>query len=61
MDKGVLSLIIAGCLGGGAVAGGFDSFAKEMRYDAALSSPEFYHLVDDVGNPVRELSNKPLR
>lgn len=61
MDKGFIALVVAGCLGGGACLGGYEAASQSALYNQVLSDPDFYHLVDEVGNPVSELADKPLR
>lgn len=57
MDKGFLALIVAGCVGGGACLGGYSAFSQGFNYDRALSDPNFYYLVDEAGDPVRQEAN----
>ncbi len=61
MDKGFVALIVAGSIGGGACLGSLEAFSQDVHYRNALDNPDFYHLVDEIGNPVSELPNKPLR
>ncbi len=57
MDKAIIALIVAGCVGGGACLGGYSAFSQEFKYDRALSNPDFYYLVDEAGNPVSQVAN----
>ena len=57
MDKGIIAIIVAGCVGGGACIGGYSAFSQEFGYERALSDPEFYYLVDEAGDPVGQVAN----
>jgi hypothetical protein len=61
MDKGLIVLVVAGCLGGGAYLGGHETASQNAHYNQVLSDPDFYYLVDESGNSVSELANKALR
>ena len=61
MDKGFIALVVAGCLGGGACLGGYESASQTAHYNQVLSDPDFYYLVDESGNSVSELTDKALR
>lgn len=61
MGKSFITLFIAGCLGGGACLSSLEVLSQGVHYRNALEDPDFYHLVDEVGNPVGKLPNKPLR
>ena len=57
MDKGLIALVVAGCVGGGACLGGYSAFSQEFKYDRALSDPGFYYLVDEAGDPVSQVAD----
>ncbi len=59
MDKGIIAIIVAACVGTGSCLGGFESWSQTDHYRRTLSDPDFYHLVDDVGNPVSQDFQKP--
>lgn len=61
MDKGFIALVVAGCLGSGACLGGLEAATRTALYRESLEDPGFYYLVDEVGDPVSELPNEPLR
>ena len=54
MDKGILAVIMCACTASGAFVGGFSEARSQAAYNEALSRPSFYHLVDEVGNPVSQ-------
>ena len=54
MDKGFLAIVVSACATGGAFVGGFSEALHNKLYTEALSDPDFYHLVDENGNPVRQ-------
>lgn len=51
--KEVAALVLASCL----CLGSFEALSRDDVYDRALNDPEFYHLVDEAGNPVSQLSD----
>ena len=53
MAKEITAFVVAGCL----CFGGYEAFSLDAKYDRALSDPEFYHLVDEAGNPVSQLTD----
>ena len=54
MDKGILAMIMCACASGGAFVGSFSEALHNAVYAEALADPEFYYLVDESGNPVRQ-------
>lgn len=54
MDKGFLAIILSACTASGAFVGGFSEALHDKAYAEALADPEFYYLVDEDGNPVRQ-------
>ena len=54
MDKGFLAVILSACATSGAFVGGFSEALHNKVYAEALSNPNFYYLVDEDGNPVRQ-------
>jgi len=54
MDKGVVAMFLATCLGAGSCMGGFENWSQSNYYRTIIKDPGFYHLVDDVGNPVSQ-------
>ena len=52
MDKGALAIFLSACATSGAFVGGFSEALHDKAYAEALADPEFYHLVDEDGNPV---------
>ena len=54
MDKGILAMIMCACATSGAFVGVFSEAAHNAAYSEALADPEFYYLVDESGNPVRQ-------
>lgn len=54
MDKGALAIFLSACATSGAFVGGFSEALHDKAYAEALADPEFYHLVDEDGNPVRQ-------
>ena len=54
MDKGILAIILSACATSGAFVGGFSEALHDKVYTEALSDPDFYYLVDQDGNPVRQ-------
>ena len=54
MDKGIIAAVLAACVGTGSCLGGFESWSQSDHYRRPLTDPSFYHLVDDVGNPVSQ-------
>lgn len=57
MDKGIIAIIVAGCVGSGACLGGYSAFSQDLGYDRALSDPGFYYLVDESGYPVSQVAD----
>ncbi len=53
MGKEIIAFAIAGCL----CLGGYEAFSHDAKYERALNDPEFYYLVDEVGNPVSQLTD----
>ena len=49
-----LSPVIGVCLAIGCAAGGITTAYDNFRYERALTDPSILHLVDEVGNPVRQ-------
>ena len=54
MDKGIIAAVLAACVGTVSCLGGFESWSQSDHYRRPLTDPSFYHLVDDVGNPVSQ-------
>ena len=54
MDKGALAIFLSACATSGAFVGGFSEALHDKAYAEALADPDFYHLVDEDGNPVRQ-------
>ncbi len=50
--KEVATLVVIGCTGIGCCIGGVLNSVDSFRYETALSSPSFFHLVDEGGYPV---------
>ncbi len=57
MDKGIIAAIVAACVGSGACLGGYSAFSQGLGYDRALNDPGFYYLVDESGDPVRQIAD----
>ena len=57
MDTGIIALIVAGCVGGGACIGGYSAFSQEFGSERSLNDPDFYYLVDEAGDPVGQVAN----
>lgn len=54
MDKGFLAVILSACTASGAFVGGFSEALHDKAYAEALANPDFYYLVDENGDPVRQ-------
>ena len=59
MDKGVITALVAACVGTGSCLGGYEGWSQSDHYQRTLRDPDFYHLVDDVGNPVSQNFQEP--
>lgn len=59
MDKGIITAVLAACVGTSSYLGGFESWSQSNHYRRTLTDPGFYHLVDDVGNPVSQNFYEP--
>ena len=57
MDKGLIAIVLAGCIGGGACMGGYEAASQDAHYNWALSNPDFYYLVDEAGNPIGQVAD----
>ena len=53
IGREIVAYAVAGCL----CLGGFEAFSSDAKYERALNDPDFYHLVDEAGNPVSELTD----
>ncbi len=54
MDKGILVIILSACAASGAFIGSVTEALHTKAYADTLADPEFYHLVDKSGDPVRQ-------
>lgn len=54
MGKGFFAFMVSVCAASGAFVGGFSEALHDKVYADALSDPDFYYLVDQDGNPVRQ-------
>lgn len=59
MDKGILAIIMCFCTASGAFVGSFSEALHDAHYRQTLADPEFYYLVDQGGNPVRQEMQEP--
>ena len=53
----IKQFVVAACCAGfgiGCCVGGVSNAYDALVYDHAMSSPDFFHLVDKFGNPVRQ-------
>ncbi len=53
-------MIVAACclgLGVGSCVGGLSNAYDSLMYDRAMADPDFLHLVDEFGDPVRQEVN----
>ena len=53
MAKEITAFVVASCL----CLGGYEALSSDGKYERALDDPDFYYLVDEAGNPVRQLPN----
>ena len=54
MDGPILTVTLAACMSAGAFCGGVTSTIADWKYESFMSDPANFHLVDEVGNPVRQ-------
>ena len=59
MDKGILAIMMCACTASGAFVGSFSEALHDAHYREALADPNFYHLVDQGGNPVSQEMQEP--
>ena len=52
-----LAPVIGFALTAGVILGGASNAYQNFRYERALEDPSMLHLVDEMGNPVRQESN----
>ena len=53
-------IVVAACclgLGVGSCVGGLSNAYDSLMYDRAMTDPDFLHLVDEFGDPVRQEAN----
>ncbi len=49
-----LAPVVGVCFAVGCAFGGVSNYMNESRYENAFSNPDFFHLVDELGNPVSQ-------
>ena len=54
MDAPIAAGVVACCLIVGGITGAIEKLGNSMYYDAFISNPDNFHLVDDFGNPVSQ-------
>lgn len=54
MDAPIATALVLCALCAGSFTGVAERYKNESSYERFLQSPDSYHLVDDVGNPVSQ-------
>ena len=54
MADSIASTLVLACICAGSLTGATERLIRTNSYDQFLNDPESYHLVDGLGNPVRQ-------